>query len=295
MEASTSPTKPVSSGSAQPPPAGAPIKLTFKLGASVNPSTSSVATPSPPASEPMEYSFSGGDFDRDESMSEVGSTLGTTAPGSDAVPGVGEVVKEKPKRKRAPKRPSGEIGPGKHWRKGMKGNLAGVGLQVPIPAPPPIVYPYGAGPPPLIPSRSHIIGPAPKIATAFLPPLALETRTPKPRKWSKVVKELTSITGMPLHFRSWQGRSASAYFDARAAAAALGSPAPFPAATADHSTSPSGSPAPPGPPATLQFSANPRPLPAPNFTSNKDPKAGAQAAAAAFRARKTSAPGTPVS
>lgn len=121
MEASTSPTKPVSSGSAQPPPAGAPIKLTFKLGASVNPSTSSVATPSPPASEPMEYSFSGGDFDRDESMSEVGSTLGTTAPGSDAVPGVGEVVKEKPKRKRAPKRPSGEIGPGKHWRKGMKG------------------------------------------------------------------------------------------------------------------------------------------------------------------------------
>lgn len=142
VPAALPPAQPSSASSSTP----APLKLTFRLGAAGGgvsaagpslsapaPSTShatfapssaaSVATTLSPASEPM---------DRDDNMSvmsDAGSVLGAARvaspvprppPGTVSVP-VKLPPGEKPKRKRAPKRPPGEVGPGKHWRKGLKG------------------------------------------------------------------------------------------------------------------------------------------------------------------------------
>lgn len=126
--------RPTSSNEDGPPPPQQPLKLTFRLGGGApnvsSPNPSSLATPSP-MSEPMDYAFSA-DRDDDEPMSEANSTH-QDSPGPDrkpttvggllaAVPPGESATKEKPKRKRAPKRPAGEPGPGKHWRKGLKGS-----------------------------------------------------------------------------------------------------------------------------------------------------------------------------
>lgn len=123
----------------------APLKLTFRLGGAASATSTSTspsaslaggnASASPPASE------------ADYAMSEAGSIAGaaptpvtpavataatTAAPVAPAgatkkrkpaAPVFGEdgIEIPKPKRKRAPRRPVGEAGPGKSWRKGMKG------------------------------------------------------------------------------------------------------------------------------------------------------------------------------
>lgn len=124
-------------GKGLPPPPSAstsapgPLKISFKLGGSTSavasPHPSSVATPSPPASEAMDYTMSAdlseADSHRDSPM--PAETKPTTVGGLlAAVPPSEPLPKDKPKRKRAPKRPPGEPGPGKHWRKGLKGYVS---------------------------------------------------------------------------------------------------------------------------------------------------------------------------
>lgn len=53
--------------------------------------------------------------------------------------------------------------------------------------------------------RAFPVGPTPKIAANYIPPQPLEVKTPRPRRWTKAVKELTSVTGTILKFKSWQG------------------------------------------------------------------------------------------
>lgn len=65
------------------------------------------------------------DFNRGNTVAKVGKPKGRPkASTSAAIPlATGEIGEEKPKqkRKRAPNRPRGEPGPGKSWRKGLKG------------------------------------------------------------------------------------------------------------------------------------------------------------------------------
>lgn len=120
----------------------APLKLTFRLGASIaasavpslSPSSSSVpmaATPSIASSVASEQSSAPPlPLSTDDRSFGIGMGGGIPAKGV-AVGGVGEEAPEKPakpKRKRAPKRPAGEPGPGKHWRKGLKGSVASSAL-----------------------------------------------------------------------------------------------------------------------------------------------------------------------
>ncbi|KAK4691339.1 hypothetical protein P7C70_g9373, partial [Phenoliferia sp. Uapishka_3] len=115
----------------------APLKISFKLGGTggpsitSNPSTlaspqaslSALPTPSSPGSEAMEYSFSADPSEHSDASSQVPMDTKPSTVGGllSAVKGAEVLPKEKPKRKRAPKRPPGEPGPGKHWRKGLKG------------------------------------------------------------------------------------------------------------------------------------------------------------------------------
>ncbi|ORY72383.1 hypothetical protein BCR35DRAFT_307649 [Leucosporidium creatinivorum] len=242
-----------------------PFKLTLRLGQQATaptPSTlpqqlassaASVATLSP-ASE-FDDPMTGGGASGAGAASDAGSTtatplpsatlgaagqappagVGSTAPSVVAAGGAkaaaaaagAKVPGEKPKRKRAPKRPPGEPGPGKAWRKGLKGTLAaGTGAAAAGASPArtsPSVSRAGStagGAGPSTPSGGgagglHAIGSVPKIATSFLPPLALDVRTPRPRRWSVGVKELKSVTGATLKFRSWRGASSSAYAESR--------------------------------------------------------------------------------
>ncbi|GAA5950120.1 hypothetical protein JCM3765_004203 [Sporobolomyces pararoseus] len=126
-------------------------------------------------------------------------------------------------------------GPGKNWRKGLKGNLAGVGLEGAMaaaaregstkpatpsaaakpaassPAPPPVPLP------PLVPfnptgrTASHLVGAPPKLATQFLPPQILEPGAPRPRRWARAKMEFRNITGGTITLTAWQGDSYSSY------------------------------------------------------------------------------------
>ncbi|GAA5919020.1 hypothetical protein JCM1841_002696 [Sporobolomyces salmonicolor] len=127
---------------------------------------------------------------------------------------------EKPKKKRAPKKAPGEVGPGKSWRKGLKGNLAGVGLDPATAAsirenlttnPPAAASSPSAAAPSARPSAA--VGAPPKLATQFLPPQALEVNTPRPRRWIRSRMEFRSITGGTVRLPSWQGDSFSPYAD----------------------------------------------------------------------------------
>lgn len=114
------------------PNPSAPLKLTFRLGPS---SQISASTPlaSTSTSEDMDVDSSQQDNVSEGGSSALGSqgiddgraplqwdnrgklpktTVGTTLEGE---------AKPKQRRKRGPKRPPGEAGPGKSWRKGLKG------------------------------------------------------------------------------------------------------------------------------------------------------------------------------
>ncbi|GAA6034363.1 hypothetical protein JCM8097_002689 [Rhodosporidiobolus ruineniae] len=129
----------------------------------------------------------------------------------------------KPKKKK-PSKPKGEAGPGKAWRKGVKGNLAGVGLDPSIGAQIHAAVGTGAslsltnpGSPapgastPGGAASTAAIGAPPKLGNQFLPSQSLQVGTPRPRKWRRGRVVIKSITGRALGLPSWQGDEFSAY------------------------------------------------------------------------------------
>ncbi|GAA5931981.1 uncharacterized protein JCM15063_001091 [Sporobolomyces koalae] len=171
-----------------------------------------------------------------------------------------------PKRKRVrksvatggtPGEPS--AGPGKSWRKGLKGNLAGVGLEAALaagtvrevstpvatpavaapPAPPPVPLPplIPFHPPPRV--ASNLVGVPPKLATQFLPVQKLELGTPRPRRWARAKMEFRNITGGTIVLSSWQGDTSSAYSEqlGRVSVDELGSPVPGARTPSSHTAS----------------------------------------------------------
>lgn len=120
--------------------AAAPLKLTFRLGASsatagpsitpssgsfpmdATPSASSVASeqsnapPIPLSAEDRSFGIGTGGGIPAKGVAAEAQGVAAEAQGEEA-----PEKPAKPKRKRAPKRPAGEPGPGKHWRKGLKG------------------------------------------------------------------------------------------------------------------------------------------------------------------------------
>ncbi|GAA5869735.1 hypothetical protein JCM16303_001779, partial [Sporobolomyces ruberrimus] len=173
-------------------------------------------------------------------------------------------------------------GPGKSWRRGLKGNLAGVGLEgamaaaaretstkpsTPIatstrpvatsPAPPPVPLP------PLIPfhppprTASHLVGAPPKLATQFLPPQVLEPGAPRPRRWARARMEFRNVMGGTISLTSWQGDTYSSYAEHlnRNQIDELASPPPPPTSTSTPSTRLPPVPSQP----TVQTSSGPKP------------------------------------
>ncbi|GAA5914651.1 uncharacterized protein JCM6883_001030 [Sporobolomyces salmoneus] len=189
-----------------------------------------------------------------------------------------------PKRKRVRKSAAASVtgipgdttpGPGKNWRKGLKGNLAGVGLEgalaaaivtkpttptasvraAPSPGPPPVPLP------PLVPfhppprTASYLIGPPPKLATQFLPPQVLEPGAPRPRRWARAKMEFRNITGGTVSLLAWQGDSFSSYGEhlGRSSIDELASPPPSSVPRYPH-------PAPPSSASSIvQTSSGPKP------------------------------------
>ncbi|GAA5903137.1 hypothetical protein JCM5296_003351 [Sporobolomyces johnsonii] len=171
---------------------------------------------------------------------------------------------EKPKKKRAPKKAPGEVGPGKSWRKGLKGNLAGVGLDPATAAsirenlstnPTAGASSPAAAAPSVRPSAA--VGAPPKLATQFLPPQALEVNTPRPRRWIRSRMEFRSITGGTVRLPSWQGDSFSPYADHIASTQIdeLASPPPPSLPTASASYAPGGTSTPAAKPPQPRASA----------------------------------------
>ncbi|BGP23553.1 hypothetical protein Rt10032_c02g0710 [Rhodotorula toruloides] len=127
----------------------------------------------------------------------------------------------KPKKKKAAAKKPGEPGPGKSWRKGLKGNLAGVGLDAAIAAglhgasTPGASTPGGAASP--APSRASAaggtgaVGAPPKLGNQFLATQPLQIGTPRPRKWIKAKMEFKRFDGETILLPSWQGDSYSAF------------------------------------------------------------------------------------
>ncbi|GAA5840725.1 hypothetical protein JCM5353_005746 [Sporobolomyces roseus] len=152
-----------------------------------------------------------------------------------------------PKRKRV-RRSEGQPGPGKSWRKGLKGSVTSVGVPtlvagagiesltasptshtpataVPKPSTPsaqPVVH-YHHPPvkafsplPPFNPTNrtaSTLVGAPPKLATQFIAPQVLELGAPRPRRWGRGKMEFRSITGGTIVLTSWQGDTFSPYLD----------------------------------------------------------------------------------
>ncbi|BGO90389.1 hypothetical protein NBRC10512_004830 [Rhodotorula toruloides] len=127
----------------------------------------------------------------------------------------------KPKKKKTAAKKPGEPGPGKSWRKGLKGNLAGVGLDPAVAAglhgagTPGASSPGGAGSP--APSRASAaggtggVGAPPKLGNQFLATQPLQIGTPRPRKWIKGKMEFKRYDGATILLPSWQGDSYSAF------------------------------------------------------------------------------------
>ncbi|GAA5852655.1 hypothetical protein JCM8547_002579 [Rhodosporidiobolus lusitaniae] len=148
----------------------------------------------------------------------------------------------KPKKKRTSKK-QGEVGPGKAWRKGVKGNLAGVGLNpdvgaaihqaaatgTPVSLPPGTPVPGGSGTPVQTPgggggtprpATTAAIGAPPKLGNQFLQINPLHLGTPRPRKWTRGRVVIKSVSGRAIGLPSWQGDDNSLF------AFAVGSSAP---------------------------------------------------------------------
>ncbi|KWU42141.1 hypothetical protein RHOSPDRAFT_36339 [Rhodotorula sp. JG-1b] len=132
----------------------------------------------------------------------------------------------KPKKKRTATKKSSEPGPGKHWRKGLKGNLAGVGLDPAIAATLQAGGASGAGTPTSSaaqhasspgPSRGSTVGvssaiaPPPKLGNQFITVQSLQIGTPRPRKWIKSKMAFKKVGGGTIMLPSWQGDSYSAF------------------------------------------------------------------------------------
>ncbi|GAA5976002.1 hypothetical protein JCM10908_005352 [Rhodotorula pacifica] len=139
----------------------------------------------------------------------------------------------KPKKKRtAAAKKVVDAGPGKHWRKGLKGNLAGVGLDPTGAATIQGGTTPGAGSPAPVgasssafalasspgPSRgstagivSSAIAPPPKLGNQFIAVQALHIGTPRPRKWIKNRMAFKKPDGRVIMLPSWQGDSYSAF------------------------------------------------------------------------------------
>ncbi|GAA5965179.1 hypothetical protein JCM8115_005381 [Rhodotorula mucilaginosa] len=185
----------------------------------------------------------------------------------------------KPKKKRTAAKKSSEPGPGKHWRKGLKGNLAGVGLDPVIAATLQAGGTSGAGTPTSSaaqhasspgPSRGSTVGvssaiaPPPKLGNQFITVQSLQIGTPRPRKWIKSKMAFKKVGGGTIMLPSWQGDSYSAFATAVGTAEIdeLASPPPsapsnLAAATAAfaHPTRPSLVDTPPPPHATTTTSS----------------------------------------
>ncbi|SCZ93665.1 BZ3500_MvSof-1268-A1-R1_Chr6-3g08806 [Microbotryum saponariae] len=190
---------------AQPPSTSAPIPLAPTPSGSGSGSGSGNGNRSAPAT-PITTSTS----------SRASSVALSTGPG-DAPP-------KKKQRKPTVKRAPGEAGPGKHWRKGLKGTIV-AGQPLPprpvnaadspasdsasLPAPIEISTPRTSFP--IAPSLPGAPAVKASGAAPFLPALPLETRTPAPRRWNRAVIAIKSLRGGWLKLPTWEGHPKSDY------------------------------------------------------------------------------------
>ncbi|BGP38753.1 hypothetical protein JCM10450v2_002707 [Rhodotorula kratochvilovae] len=227
-----------------PSPAGAPAQLSAAALPAL-PGLPSAAPPAPPSSSAISPS-PGAQPTPSGSATPLPQTDATPAPAAKGK-GKGKAVaagktkadeppdgEPKPKKKRSAKKP-GEPGPGKSWRKGLKGNLAGVGLDPTIAASlhtGGTASPAGSSP---APARSAVVGSTsavgapPKLNNQFLAANPLHIGTPRPRRWIKTKIAFKRVDGMSIALPSWQGDSYSAYATAALAAQTdeLASPPPL--------------------------------------------------------------------
>ncbi|KAK4053529.1 hypothetical protein OIV83_001697 [Microbotryomycetes sp. JL201] len=228
----------------------APLKLKFKLGnattAAQDPSAGTVPTATTAQSAVASDSNAfGGAVDAVPAMpphpqpsSITGSpapnmTLGhmvlpklealpsSSAPDSDA--GTSDT---KPKRKRAPRRAAGEPGPGKAWRKGLKGTI--VAGQVDTTQLPTLQPASGVGSPSMSRTGSNTVAAGPsstlqaqstvnagRVSTGWPSSMIPDYRTPKPRKWHQGQQDITTVSGNTIKLRSWIGAPVSLYAEMR--------------------------------------------------------------------------------
>ncbi|BGP54539.1 hypothetical protein JCM8202_001619 [Rhodotorula sphaerocarpa] len=132
----------------------------------------------------------------------------------------------KPKKKRTAAKKPAEGGPGKHWRKGLKGafpsqSAATAAKDESVAGTPGATTPSGmpshvlASSP--APSRastagvSSAIAPPPRMGNQFITVQSLHIGTPRPRKWIKSKMGFRRIDGRMMMLPSWQGDSYSAF------------------------------------------------------------------------------------
>ncbi|KAM0788586.1 hypothetical protein ACM66B_001708 [Microbotryomycetes sp. NB124-2] len=145
--------------------------------------------------------------------------LPQSAPASDAGSTTADAAATsapKPKRKRAPKRPAGEPGPGKAWRKGLKGTI--VAGQLDASQLPSAASASGVASASMSRTGSNataIAGPSAtmqgvttsssRVSTGWSSSTIQDYRTPRPRKWQRHQQEITTVTGKTIKIKSWVG------------------------------------------------------------------------------------------
>ncbi|SCV67771.1 BQ2448_5382 [Microbotryum intermedium] len=236
----------------------APLKLTFRLGGASTLTTASTTNSAPPApststfsvtstpapyaspstsaaplaqqpntSEPIPLggpgggSGSGGGSARPTSITTATSSRASSVSLSTAP---GDAPSKKKQRKPTVKRAPGEAGPGKHWRKGLKGTIV-AGQPLPprpsnpsdspasdsVTAPAPIEVSTPRASFPVAPSLPGAPAIKASGAAPFLPALPLEPKTPAPRKWTRGVIAIKSLRGGWLKLPTWEGDPKSEY------------------------------------------------------------------------------------
>ncbi|KDE04098.1 hypothetical protein MVLG_05468 [Microbotryum lychnidis-dioicae p1A1 Lamole] len=184
-------------------------------------STAPLAQPSTSAPSPLAPTPSGSG-NRSAPPTPITTSTSSRASSVALSIGPGDAPPKKKQRKPTVKRAPGEAGPGKHWRKGLKGYVLSFVAPRPVnpadspasdsvslPAPIEISTPRTSFP--IAPSLPGAPAVKASGAAPFLPALPLETRTPAPRRWNRAVIAIKSLRGGWLKLPTWEGHPKSDY------------------------------------------------------------------------------------